>query len=62
MATRKWWEFINDMWKFIKKHNESPRDWDMLMHDAAVIINRHKIFKKIMFDVIEIWENEERRD
>lgn len=62
MADRKWWEFINDMWKFIKKHNESPRDWNMLMHDAAVIINRHEVFKKIMFDIIEIWENEERRD
>ena len=62
MAARKWWEFINDMWKFIKKHNESPRDWDMLMHDAAVIINRLEVFKKIIFDVIEIWENEERRD
>ena len=61
MAARKWWEFINDMWKFIKKHNESSRDWDMLMHDAAVIINRHEVFKKIMFDIIEIWENEERR-
>ena len=62
MAARKWWEFINDMWKFVKKHNGSPRDWDRLMHDAAVIINRHEVFKKIMFDVIEIWENEERRD
>lgn len=63
MTLQGWWEFINDLWRFVKKHNKRPHDWTLLMEDGKRLDNRHKQrFKKIIFEVIEIWENEERRD
>lgn len=60
MTLRTWWEFINDLWRFIKKHHAHPRNWKKLMTDASVIDKRHKGTKAILFAVIEMWENEDK--
>ena len=63
MELKKWHNFVNTLWQFIKKHNapESDADWREVFRDAEQInvrYNDQKVFRKILFDVIERWEEE----
>lgn len=62
MTLMSWWEFINDLWKFIKKHNAIPHDWARVREEGYGLIRRHHeepIVKAIIFDVMEVWDKEE---
>lgn len=60
---RTWWEFLNELWKFIRKYGDTDRSWEKVMREAERIYHRfhdRKAFRDILFAVIEEWEQEGR--
>lgn len=64
MTSREWWEALNDIWKFVKKHNRPKTDgeWERAVNDAAILSGRHEGARDIVMDILEAWDREGRSE
>ena len=65
MTKREWWEVLNDLWQYIKKHNGPATDaeWSAAVREAERFQKKHDKkngAKDLIMDVLEVWERRER--
>ena len=67
MTEREWWELLNDLWQFVKKHNAptTDEDWAAVIREAGVLQRKHEKklgAKDLIMDVIRTWERNARNE